>query len=167
MRLSATTYPACRPTVSPSVQKQYWRTQLTRISHFSPFNVAKRCQRNSPDNGPRYLMKVPAPPAVSAYPMVVPPAPLWWRWNPDPSPCCCFWCRCWRGTCSCLSNGCSCRSGAGNTSKPFFVAGPPRGLAQPTFVPRCVGCPQPVYQLMLHSSTLIQKANGFSQMCFP
>ena len=66
------------------------------ISYFLPFHVAKRCQRNSPDNGPRYLMTVPAPPAVSAYPMVVPPAPLSWRWNPDPSPRCCR-------TCSCLS----------------------------------------------------------------
>lgn len=126
MRLSATTYPACRPTVSPSVQKQYWRTQLTRISHFSPFNVAKRCQRNSPDNGPRYLMKVPAPPAVSAYPMVVPPAPLWWRWNPDPSPCCCFWCRC------CAARAAACRMDVPAGPVLVIPANLSSWLAQPT-----------------------------------
>lgn len=71
------------------------KTQLTRISHFLPFNVAKRCQRNSPDNGPRYLMTVSATFAESAHPTVEPPAPFGRRWNPDPSPGCCFWCRCW------------------------------------------------------------------------
>ena len=71
------------------------KTQLTRISHFLPFNVAKRCQRNSPDNGPRYLMTVSATFAESAHPTVEPPAPFGRRWNPDPSPGCCFWCWCW------------------------------------------------------------------------